>query len=130
MQDSTGHDTNDSTSNARPMSPAIPTSPPVHKCMGFFMYPQDNIIVDYDQLAEQDRQLQRLQLQQLHLPGLRFPDELRNENFLLNREVESATAGMPASFYQHLPNWTSQTMPQTGMYPWLSFHAENFRLRF
>ena len=114
MRDSKGHGIGDPTSRARPMSPGIPRSPPAHKCMGFFMYPQENIAVDYEQLAEQDRQLQRLQLQQLHLPGLRFSDEQKNENLLLNKEVESAATNMPASFYQHLPDWDKQNTTHTG----------------
>ena len=118
MQESKGHNTQGPTSPERPMSPEIPTSPPAHKCMGFFMYPQDNITVDYEELEKQDRQLQRLQLEQLHLPGLKLSEDM-NDDFRqqeLIKEVESATKDtcMPTSFYQHLPEWDEQNMLQSG----------------
>ncbi len=89
-------------------SPGSPVSPPAHKCMGFFMYPQDSVTVDYEQLEEQDRRLQRLHLQQLQLPGLRLPDPAPP------RDMSGATAEMPASFYQHLPDWDRDSSRKTG----------------
>ena len=117
-----------------PCPRGIPTSPPVHKFMGFFMYPQDNIAVDYEELEKQDRQLQRLHLEQLHLPGLKFSDDSKDEGPLpqkLNKEVESATKDiyMPTSFYQHLPDWDKQNMLQTGNVLY-SVRKESFLLAF
>ena len=119
MQESKGHSAQGPNNHQRPMSPGIPTSPPAHKFMGFFMYPQDNIAVDYEELEKQDRLLQRLYLEQLHLPGLKFSDDVKDEGPLqqeLNKEVESATKDtyMPTSFYQHIPDWDKQNMLQTG----------------
>ncbi len=100
----------------RSIHPDILLSPPVHKCVGFFICLQDSMTVDHKLLEEPDKQLQHLEQVDLPAPGLQVSstsDEKRLDS-KLNSEIINATSGMPVSFYQHLPDWDQQNKRQKG----------------